>query len=250
MKSMKTTSNKQSGPQWWLCWFMGIVILLAGGWAYRHFAPAWVGTGQTIINLPVPLSEFPDQVGQWQGSERQIASVTESYMRRNFADDYFSKRFTNKTHNQWADLYVVYCASRPSAIKGHRPRVCYVNSGWIHDSTETSEFTTLSGTRVPCLVHRFHKPPPSYVEYVVMNFYIVSGQLTNSEDEISRMVGRNPNSDGDPAKYVSQVQVSSTLETNVRAAAADLVDMVLYYLPDENGLVHADLGAPIDPNAQ
>ena len=45
--------------------------------------------------------------------------------------------------------------------------------------------------------------------------------------------------EGDPAKYVAQVQISSFLENDVREAAADLVDRILYYLPDETGLVRA-----------
>ena len=228
-----------STPKWWFCWFCAMTILIAGGWAYRHYTPAWQGTGETIIHLPVPLSAFPNHIGNWEGQDQTLPSTTESYMRRNFADDFFNKRFINTQRNLWADLYVVYCASRPSAIRGHRPGVCYVNSGWIQDSTVPDEFTTLTGLKVPCLIHRFHKPPPDYTEIVVMNFYVVSGQLTNSESDLTHKVGRNPNMEGDPAKYVAQVQISSFLENDVREAAADLVDRILYYLPDETGLVRA-----------
>lgn len=236
-------------PKWWICWFCALMILITGGWAYRHYAPAWQGTGQTIIHLPVPLSDFPNHIGNWTGRDEPLPSTTESYMRQNFADDFFTKRYINTAQHMWASLYVVYCASRPAAIRGHRPDVCYINSGWIQDGTEPSQFTTLTGLKVPCLIHRYHKPPPDYTGVVVINFYIVNGRLTNSEDDLTRMVGRTPNTQGDPAKYVAQVEISSFLESDVRAAAADLVDRVLYYLPDETGFVHADPNEISTPTA-
>jgi hypothetical protein len=42
---------------------------------------------------------------------------------------------------------------------------------------------------------------------------------------------------GDPARYVAQVQISSVLENFVRTMAKDVTDLVLDYLPDQNGKV-------------
>ena len=88
---------------------------------------------------------------------------------------------------------------------------------------------------------------PDYKETVVLNFYIVNGKTVIDEKAFSGLMGRNPNLDGDPARYVSQVQISSVTESAIRTAAADLVDIVLNYLPDEAGVVAV---APIpDPCA-
>ncbi len=42
----------------------------------------------------------------------------------------------------------------------------------------------------------------------------------------SGFFGRRPNISGDPARYVAQVQISSTLEHSARSAASDLVEIV------------------------
>jgi hypothetical protein len=74
---------------------------------------------------------------------------------------------------------------------------------------------------------------------VVLNFYILNGQLTASENAFSGPLGRRPNIAGDPARYVAQVQISSVLENSVRTMAKDITDSVLDYLPDETGKVQA-----------
>ena len=72
---------------------------------------------------------------------------------------------------------------------------------------------------------------------VVLNFYILNGQVTADENDFSGLLGRRPNIAGDPARYVAQVQISSVLENFVRTMAKDVTDLVLDYLPDQNGKV-------------
>jgi EpsI family protein len=212
---------------------------VASGAVYRALAPRWQGTGQKTIKLPVPLGEFPLNVVGWTGTEAPIPSLTQEYMRQNFADDYFSRRYAKKTADASVNVYVVYCSSRPSGIQGHRPGVCYRGSGWIPDTADRSEFTSARGDKIPCLVERFHKPAPNYQEVVVLSFYIVNGQPTAKEEDFSGMMGRDPNISGDPAKYVAQVQISSPYENSILKAAADLSDVILDYLPDKAGRVKA-----------
>ncbi len=220
-------------------WILAVGALVASGAVYRALAPRWQGTGQKTIKLPVPLGEFPLSVVGWTGTEAPIQSLTQEYMRQNFADDYFSRRYTNKTADAAVNLYVVYCSSRPAGIQGHRPGVCYPGSGWIADSADPSEFTSARGAKVPCLIERFHRPAPNYQEVVVLSFYIVNGQTTAKEEDFSGMMGRNPNISGDPAKYVAQVQISSPYENSIRKAAVDLSDVILDYLPGKDGKVKA-----------
>ena len=82
-------------------------------------------------------------------------------------------------------------------------------------------------------------PAPGYEERVVLNFYIVNGQLTNDETSFSGVGWRTPNIEGDPARYVAQVQISSVLENSVRAATEDLTELVLDFFPDKNGKVQS-----------
>ena len=220
-------------------WIMAIVLLVAGGAAYRVLAPRWQGTGQRTIKLPLALDQFPMTVGNWVGEERPIPTTTQEYMRRNFADDYVSRHYANRAAGAWADMYVVYCSSRPAGILGHRPGVCYPANGWINDSTDVTGFVSVLGTTIPCLLQRFHKPVPNYQEAVVLSFYVVNGRIAIEEKAFSGLMGRNPNISGDPAKYVAQVQISSMLENSSMRAATDLVDVILDYLPDPNGVVKA-----------
>jgi hypothetical protein len=219
--------------------FLAVALLYACGAVYRHYAPQWRGTGLDPVRLPVPLEQFPKEIRGWKGQDLPIATTTQQYMRQHFADDYLSRRYANLNIQSWADVYVVYCSSRPVGILGHKPSVCYPAHGWIPDETVPSEIVTRRGRKVPCLIHRLHKPAPNYAEVVVLSFYVVNGQLATDQKAFSGLMGRNPNISGDPAKYVAQVQISSVLENPIRSAARDMVDYILDILPNPQGVVRA-----------
>lgn len=225
--------------QTWLVWVLAVVLLILSGVGYRLFASRLKFAVDTPISLPVPLGAFPTQIGNWVGSDLPIRTITKEYMEKNFADDFLSRRYINATTKAWVDIYVVYCSSQPGGILGHQPLVCYPAYGWIHDNTEQSQFISRAGQRIPCLIHRFHKPAPTHDQTVVLNFYILNGQITTTEKDFSGPLGRSPNIAGDPARYIAQVQISSVLENSIRAAAEDMSDWILSYFPDENGEIRA-----------
>jgi len=243
--SMRATTAPQ-GVLWgktplWFVWILAVLLLVSAGITYRVVASHLTTILDTPITLPVPLSGFPSEVRNWVGRDLSIPNTTKEYMEKNFADDYLSRRYINSLTKTWADVYVVYCSSRPGGILGHRPRVCYPGYGWIHDSTESVQFISRAGRQVPCLIHRFHKPAPMNDQKVVLNFYILNGQFTTEENDFSGFLGRRPNIAGDPARYVAQVQISSVLENSVRTAAKDMTDLILDFLPDRNGIVKAEV---------
>ena len=122
---------------------------------------------------------------------------------------------------------------------GHQPRVCYPGNGWIHESTESAQFTTKHGKNVNCLIHRFNKPAPSYAERIILNFYLVNGQLSTNQSGFSGFSGRRFNLARNPARYVAQIQISSIMESSIRLAAEDMTELILEFLPDEYGDVAA-----------
>jgi len=216
----------------------GMLVLLLGGYVHRRVS-AYINVGTTQTASSLNLKAFPKKLNGWDGNDLAIPATTVSYMRKNFADDYFSRRYINEDNRTWADVYVVYCTSRPAGIIGHRPQVCYVNNGWIPDSKVLKSFTTRGGKELPCLIHRLHRPAPDYAEVVILNFYVVNGSVVTDESQFAGLMGRRPNIGGKEAKYVSQIQISSAYENHILEAARDIVDTLFVWLPDENGKVQA-----------
>lgn len=216
-------------------WIVAVILLIISGAGYRVLASRVKLVVETPINLPVPLSAFPIKIGSWTGRDIPLSANVQRVAGN---DDFINRLYVNKSDNQWANIYIAY-SSRPRTMLGHRPEVCYVGGGWIHDSTQQSQFVSAEGRAVPCLIHRFHKPAPEAAEIIVLNFYILNGQITNDESGFTGVGWRTPNIAGNPARYVAQIQISSVLESSVRLVAKDITDVVLELLPDSNGKVKA-----------
>jgi len=231
---MSDTKNSDTRPAtfMWL-WPFTVVLLIFSGIAYSFVAEHLQGITESPITLPVALSEFPLEVGQWNGREIPIP-VNVQRVAGN--DDFLSRLYINEATNQWANIYLAYTA-RPRTMLGHRPQVCYPAHGWIHDSTDHKMVVSRRGLEIPCLFHRFHRPAPNYQEMLILNFYIVNGLLTDDESVFSGVGWRTPNIAGDPARYVAQVQFSSVLENSAHSGVKDFTDLILDYFPDEKGEV-------------
>jgi hypothetical protein len=218
-----------------LLWIFTILLLVSSGITYRELASRLKLVVDTPVELPVPLSAFPKKIGQWVGKDVPIPQNIQNVAGN---DAFLSRLFMSNLSNDWANVYIAYTA-HPRTMLGHRPQICYVAGGWVHDSTEETDATSSTGREFPCLVHRFHRPSPETGEMVVLNFYIVNGQLTSDERVFSGVGWRTPNIDGNPARYVTQVQISSVVENSIRSVARDITELVLDYFPDENGKVRA-----------
>lgn len=223
---MVETQKNTPLPLW--AWPAVIVLIVVSGLAYRILAGSLQGESLSPITPSVPLSEFPLEVGPWQGREVPIPVNVQKVAKN---DDFLSRLYVNQAASQWASLYVAYTA-KPRTMMGHRPQVCYPASGWIHDSTERIKVISRTGLTIPCLLHRFRRPAPSYEEVLIVNFYIVNGQLTDDESVFTGIGWRTPNIAGNPARYVAQVQISSVLENSIHSAARDFTDLILTWFPD------------------
>ena len=221
-------------PVFWV-WILAVLLLVSSGITYRVLASRLKLVVDTPVELPVPLSAFPKKIGQWVGKDVQIPQNIQNVAGN---DAFLSRLFMSNLSNDWANVYIAYTA-HPRTMLGHRPQICYVAGGWVHDSTELTDMTSSAGREFSCLLHRFHRPAPETEEMVVLNYYIVNGRLTSDEKVFSGVGFRTPNIDGDPARYVTQVQISSVVENSVRLAARDIAELVLDFFPDENGKVRA-----------
>ncbi len=212
-------------------------MLVVAGAGYQFVAVKMNMFVTTPIKLKVPLSEFPKRIGQWVGRD---VPISETIIEVAANDDFLSRLYVNESNNQWANVYIAYTA-RPRTMLGHRPQVCYPANGWTHENTEHVQVISNSGRTVRCLLHNFQKSTPETETIVVLNYYIVNGQLTDDETVFSGLGWRTPNVDGNPARYVAQIQISSLLEMSVRSAAKDFADLVSGYFPHENGQVKAEI---------
>jgi hypothetical protein len=212
-----------------------MVLLVVIGIGYRLMATKMNVIVTTPVKLDVPLSQFPKRIGRWVGRD---VPISETVLEVAANDDFLSRLYVNESNNQWANVYIAYTA-RPRTMLGHRPQVCYPANGWTHENMEHVQVISNSGRTINCLLHNFQKSFPKTEKIVVLNFYIVNGQITDDESVFSGVGWRTPNVDGHPARYVAQVQISSLLEMSVRSAAKDFTDLVLGCFPDEDGQVKA-----------
>jgi len=218
-----------------LNYLLGVVVLLASGAFYRDQASQLKLVVQNPITLPVPLKAFPLIINSWAG---QDIPIPDHIQRIAGNDDFINRLYINKSTNQWVNVYLAY-SGNPRTMVGHKPEICYVGAGWVHDSSEQSEVLSSTGKSIPCLIHHFHRPTLNRNEIIVLNFYVLNGQVISNESGFSGIGWRTPNIAGNPASYVAQAQISSVLETNVRMAARDIIDPIFDFLPDNNGAVKA-----------
>jgi hypothetical protein len=211
-----------------LSWLVAVLSLLLAGAFYRGEATRLKSISGNPVRLPLPLSALPMVINNWEGLDIVIPELVQKAAAN---DDYVCRLYVNKLTGQWAKLYVGF-SGRPRTMIGHKPTVCYISAGWVWDSSERSQIICRDGSKMPCLVHRFHQPDSSGSEIVVLNFYVINGQINCDEGAFSGIRWRTPNIDGDCAHYVAQIQIISTLEAFVFAAAADLAVTLVDFFPD------------------
>ena len=228
----------------WLVWIFSVLLLVFSGVIYRVLATHLKLIVDTPVKLPVPLTAIPTRIGPWVGKDVPIPPN----IQRTAGNDASLKRlYTHETTNDYVNVYIAYTA-RPRTMLGHRPRICYVAGGWVHDNTQPVRIASDTGRIVPCFIHYFHMPAPSNEKIVVLNFYIVNGQITTDESVFSGLGLRTPNISGDPARYAAQVQISSIMENTIRLACKEMVELIIVFFPDEAGRVRAV--EYIDPSSE
>lgn len=200
-----------------------MVFLLCSGWLYRQSAAHLNALSRVKVMPNIPLSRFPYQIDSWQGVDYPIS---ETVLKVAANDDYLSRVYSDASRRVQASLYVAYTAE-PRRMLGHRPQVCYVASGWIHDRTDEQVFGTVSGKKIPCLIHQFHKTGLDYQNIYVLNYYVVNGELTSDYKQFSGLRWRRPKLTNGRPDYVAQIQISSVSEAAVRDLAGDISDEIL-----------------------
>jgi hypothetical protein len=212
---------------------LALAALLATGTFYRVRVAEINRLVKRQISLPLLLSEIPKQIGSWTGTDVPISEAVQEVAGN---DDFLSRVYLDRRTNQSANIYVGYSA-RPHTMVGHKPSVCYPANGWVYDEHRFSEFVSRGSRRISCMIHKFHRVMPEVGEVFVLNYYVVNGRTTTDERAFEGLGWRTPNIDGNPARYVAQIQISSSLERSIVNLAEDITDVLLDFLPDTNGVV-------------
>jgi hypothetical protein len=229
--------NKQEvrGGLNWLTVGLVLAALLVSGAFYRVGVSEIGKMSKRHIRLPLPLSEVPKIVCNWTGTD---VSISETIQEVAGNDDFLSRVYIDKQTNQSANIYLGYSA-RPRTMVGHKPSVCYPANGWIYDEHRDGNFISRGGRRISYVMHKFHKPMSKAGEVFVLNYYVINGRITTDERSFEGLGWRTPNIEGAPARYIAQIQISSSSENSTIKLAEDVTDKLLELLPDENGRVRA-----------
>lgn len=211
---------------------IGLVLLVLAGIGYRYASVYLEEALSEPIVLEVPLSKFPVEVNGWSGRDVEIPEEIQKVAGN---DDFLNRAYSNKNIDAWVNIYIAFSA-RPRTMLGHNPQFCYRGSGWISQEIAEGQIKTVEGKEIDHLLHRFKKDDE---EVYVLNFYILNGEVINSEGGFSGISFKSPNIKGSLARYVAQIQISSKYKPNVEQAAVDIVDTILEFFPDEQGKIHS-----------
>ena len=214
----------------WLHLVLGCLILLVSSVIFNFAAKDLDAAADIPVFPKVPFSNFPSGLGQWQGTELPIS---ETVLQIANNDDYLSRRYRNIREDIEVTFYLAYTAT-PVNMSGHRPAVCYVGSGWLHEGTEKTEIEFSSGKKIPCLIHRFRKPMSSFPDIYVLNYYIVNGQVTIDHNAFAGLKFRRLIQSKDQPRYVVQLQISSSSPKVAIAFAETVSPLIWAYLPQPN----------------
>lgn len=216
-------NNRKSWTKLVLAALVAIAILLGAGYIYHLLQTRLEAERFGEAGPAIPLSELPYRIASWEGKD---VPISETALAVADNDDYLSRSYVDPARRIQATIYIGY-TSEPRRMLGHRPRVCYVGSGWVHDGTIERTLTSSNGLAIPCLVHRFHKPGLDYREIVVLNFYILNGEITSDHKQFSGLRWRRPRTSRSSGDYVAQVQVSSSSEVVAEAATLEFTEAIL-----------------------
>ena len=206
---------------------LGLAVLVSAGWYYRVLAEKYEAISMMPLLPSIPLDNFPLILGGWNGRD---VPISETVLKVAGNDDYLSRFYLNSHAQAGASLYVGYTAE-PRRMLGHRPQICYVGSGWVHDDSKPVVLRTATGNDLECLIHRFYRPGLAYEEVFVLNYYVVNGVITTDHTSFDGLRWRRPKQAGGRLEYVAQIQISSSSEQAVRLLAQEIADPIMDYMP-------------------
>ena len=220
-------------------------LVVAGGWVYRSYSERVQANLDAEIQLDPPLSSLALTIGDWRGRD---VPIPEAIQRIAGNDDFVNRVYAERATDATVSLYVGYTA-RPRTMLRHRPTVCYPSAG--HTQTGAQQVTLQVGdARYPAMVYTFFRPGISEQRTLVMNYYVLVGEVTIDEHSFWSLNWRDPNFARDATRYVAQVQIAADLALDesqtlaeVQRFAETATPALLELLPGAGGAADGDKDA-------
>jgi hypothetical protein len=133
-----------------LLWRIGTAgVLLAGGWFGQHRLESYVTAPGPLPEVPLTkaLADLPLQLGEWEGTEREITDEKLLY-----ADQHLQRTYGHPGRRQILSVWLVY--SREGEDRGHHPEVCMAVAGKPEDVSGRAEIA-LPGHPAPVQQYLF-----------------------------------------------------------------------------------------------
>jgi len=105
---------------------------------------------QEILPERLSFSEFPLQIGDWNGTTGSLERITLDALK---LDDYFMSNYTNSA-NKSVNFYVAYYLSQRKGESAHSPRSCLPGSGWQIKEHSVRQLDGIIAGGVPLKVNR------------------------------------------------------------------------------------------------
>jgi EpsI family protein len=179
---------------------LAVVVLVAGGLAYRILADRLGRVGDHVALPPGTLAHLPLSLGEWTGREVPLDAAI---IKATATDDHVNRVYARSPTGQAVGLYVAY-GVRARDLMPHRPEVCYPGGGWTLDNSEPLELPLASGAKLPCRIYRFSRGTLNHEAITVLNYYLVDGQYA---PDVSLLRSKAWQGSGS-LQYMVQVQVT------------------------------------------
>lgn len=114
------------------------------------FVSLRVETRQELSPLRQSLTDFPMQVGGWEGKTLTMESQYREALR---FDDYLLADYRDSVGSP-LNFYVAYYASQKKGQSAHSPRTCIPGGGWEITSLQPMEIDGAGSTGTPLIVNR------------------------------------------------------------------------------------------------
>lgn len=214
--------------RFWPAILISIILLVISGYTYRLYAKKLDALTHSPLLPQIPLSQFPLDIGFWKGMD---VPLSDTVLKVAANEDHISRRYRNEQTQAEVNLYLAY-TSQPRNMLGHRPRVCYVNSGWIHEDTKNILIHPAAEETTGCLLHTFLKQDNNSIRLSVLNYYILNGQVTTDHNLFSGLRYRSLRSTRKNPRYVAQIQVNSRSSREATAFTELIEPLILSYMPE------------------